>query len=263
MQGHAEEHEWEYSPWPLVLSLGVLFLAPFSFSLYFVYDKPLAAIVTVGIGVPLILISIIGWVKEANNPAHSHSHPHDFLEEHDVGDGMTAMPFFILAEAFIFAAFFAAYWVSRLKAPFWPPDGTPHMSAIVPIIMTVILVASSVTFHVAEDKLVHKNNRGGFIFWTVITMILGATFLGFTINEWNVLFGEGFNFKTNIFSTTFFSITGFHGSHVIVGLGMFACALFPVLAGGTGNKTFVRAAGLYWHFVDIVWFFVFSQLYFW
>jgi len=254
--GH--EEEWETSPWPLILSLGILFLVPFTFSLYFVYDVPTLAVVSLGIGVPLVLIAIIGWVREAVE--HSHMHVH--LHGEELGYGVDAMPFFILAEAFIFVAFFATYWVTRLSAPEWPPVGTPHMPVLVPIVMTVLLVSSSVTVHVAEHQLIHKNNNSGFIFWLVITMLLGLGFLGFSINEWSTLFGEGFNFRTNIYSTAFFTITGFHGSHVFVGLAMFVCALLPALR-GRANKTFMQSVGLYWHFVDIIWFFVVSQIYFW
>lgn len=258
MQGHATEHEWETSPWPLVLSFGVLFLAPFAFALYFVYDKPVLSVVSLGIGVPLVVLSIAGWIKESAWRSQLHRH----LEEVEVGYGLDAMPFFIIAEAFIFVSFFAAYWVTRLSTnPVWPPLGTPEMPVMVPIIMTIILVASSITIHTAENR-VHHGDRSGFLFWLVITMILGAAFLGLSINEWTELFHEGFNFKTNIYSTAFFTITGFHGSHVFVGLGMFLCALLPALMGKV-NKTYVRAVGLYWHFVDVVWFFVVSQIYFW
>lgn len=260
MEAHATGHEeeWETSPWPLVLSFGILFLVPFSFSLYMVYDMPTLAVVSLGIGVPLVVISIIGWVKEAVE--HSHMHVH--LHGEELGYGIDAMPLFIVAEAFIFASFFAAYWIMRFSAPSWPPAGTPHLPVLVPIIMTVLLVSSSVTIHAAEHKLVHKNDTSGFIFWLIITMILGAGFLGLSINEWGNLMGEGFNFKTNAYSTAFFTITGFHGSHVVVGLGMFLCALLPALW-GRPNKTFTQSVGLYWHFVDIIWFFVVSQIYFW
>ena len=98
--------------------------------------------------------------------------------------------------------------------------------------------------------------------WLVVTIILGAVFVGFSVNEWSHLMAEGFTFSTNIYSSSFFSITGFHMSHVLVGLGMFICILLPALGGKT-NKTFIKSAGVYWHFVDIIWFFVLSQVYFW
>jgi len=256
---HDEHHEWETSPWPLVLSVGVLFLGPFSFSLYFVYNKPMLAVLSLGIGVILTVLSIAGWIHETVK--HRLEHPHVHLQGETVGLGLDAMQLFIVAEACLFIAFFVAYWVTRLLSPTWPPAGTPHIEMVTPIIMTVILVSSSVTIHLGEERLNH-NDRSGFILWLVLTMVLGAVFFGISVNEWTHLMGEGFTFKTNIYSTAFFSITGFHGSHVFVGLGMFLCALIPALFGRV-NKTFVKSVSIYWHFVDIVWFFVVSQIYFW
>jgi cytochrome c oxidase subunit 3 len=73
---------------------------------------------------------------------------------------------------------------------------------------------------------------------------------------------EGFNIGTNVQSTIFFCITGLHGSHVVVGLAIFIAGLFPALRGNL-DEGFARTAGLYWHFVDIIWFFVVSQVYYW
>jgi len=253
MNGHAHEMSWHTSYWPMTVSVGVLFLVPLAFGFYFVYHKPLLAALSLGIGAPLVLISIAGWVKEG------------LEDEHGYGTGLSvwAMPFFIVAEALLFVGFFAAYWATRLTAASWPPAGTPELSSVIPIIMTVILVASSVTIHFAETRLEGERcDRGWFLTWLGTTMVLGAVFLGISAFEWSELFHEGFNFRTNVFSSSFFSITGFHGSHVLVGLIIFLCILIPALSGKI-NKSFVKAASIYWHFVDVVWFFVASQLYFW
>lgn len=255
MEGHATgHHEWEVSPWPLVLSIGILLLAPFAFAFYFVYDKPLLSVLTFGVGVVLTVLSLGGWVSESIGGRNVHTK--------EPGYGIGAMPYLIIAEAFIFIAFIAAYWATRIMYDgVWPPAGTPHIGMVTPVIMTVILVSSSITLHLGEERLEHNDTKG-FIQWLIVTMILGAIFLGISINEWNHLFHEGFNFKTNIYSTSFFSITGFHGSHVVVGLAAFICVLLPALR-GTVSKTLVKSVSVYWHFVDIVWFFVVSQVYFW
>ncbi|MEE8574194.1 MAG: heme-copper oxidase subunit III [Thermodesulfobacteriota bacterium] len=254
MQEQSVEHsEWESSPWPLVLSVGILFMAPFSFSLYFVYQQPLLAFISLGIGVPLMVLSIIGWTMGClQDKVHHGGEP---------GYGIKAMPFFILAEAFIFVAFFAAYWVLRLLAPSWPPEGTIEFEVMTPIIMTIILVTSSVTIHVAESKL-ERDDMGAFTLWLVVTIILGLVFFLISASEWKHLMHSGFNVKTNIFSTFFYSITGFHASHVLVGLVMFICILIPALSRNV-SKTFMKSASLYWHFVDLIWFFVVTQIYFW
>ncbi|OAD22403.1 Cytochrome c oxidase aa3, subunit III, partial [Candidatus Thiomargarita nelsonii] len=92
--------------------------------------------------------------------------------------------------------------------------------------------------------------------------LLGLSFLGMSVYEWTHLFHEGFTFDTNVFSTSFFSITGFHGAHVVVGLSIFIAMFVPALMGKV-NKGFVKSGSLYWHFVDIIWFFVVSQVYYW
>ena len=247
-----EAPEWHISYWPLVLSVGVLLLLPISFILYFDYGKGLPALISLAIGLPLTLLGIWGWTTEG-------------LEDREgYGEGLSlwGMPVFIVAEAMLFVSLFAAYWVLRLGAPFWPPIGTPEeMPVLVPIIMTIILVASSVTIHIGEKRL----ERGGtseFLPWLVGTIALGTLFLAFTAYEWTKLYSEGFTLKTNIYSTAFYSITGFHASHVLVGIGIFLVILFPALKGRV-NETFIKSASMYWHFVDVVWFFVVSQLYFW
>lgn len=252
MSEHSATHEleWDVSYWPLVISVGILFMLPLAFSFHFVYHQPMAAIVCLGIGVPLIVAGIAGWVSEAIGGGHGPS-----------GLSTPAMGWFILAEAMIFMSFFASYWFTRLTAPEWPPAGSVDLPTVMPMVMTVILVSSSFTMHFGEVRL-EKNDRAGFIKWLLVTMVLGAIFLSISAYEWKHLFHEGFTPDTNIYSTAFFSITGFHGAHVIIGLSIFVAILIPALMGKV-NEGFVKTGSLYWHFVDIIWFFVVSQIYYW
>jgi cytochrome c oxidase subunit 3 len=244
---HAAPH-WETSVWPLVCALGVLVTIPLSFCAQFVYQRPLLAVFCLGIGVPITVWGIVGWVREA-------------IGGHGEGLVLPAMGWFILAEALIFVGFFAAYWFMRLTAPQWPPAGSVPLPKAIPAVMTVILIASSFTYHAAE--VAHaKGASGGFVGWLLVSILLGAGFLALSGYEWRELIGAGFGFGTNAQSTAFYSITGFHGAHVLVGLGIFLALLLPALAGRT-DRHFVGAAGIYWHFVDIVWLFVVSQVYFW
>lgn len=241
--------EWHTSVWPLILSVGILCVL-LAFGFQFVYKNSLLAVISLGIGTPLTLISIIGWVKEG------------FEDKHHYGEGHSvwAMPIFIMAEALLFIGFFAAYWALRFTQPSWPPQGTPEISHTIPIIMTIILIASSITIHIAENKM-DEGDNGGFVTWLIVTIALGTAFLGLKAFEWSELFHEGFTPKTNVYSSAFFSLTGFHGSHILVGLGMFLCALIPAFSGKI-NKAFVTSASIYWHFVDVIWLFVVSQVYF-
>ena len=246
--GH--ETQWHTSVWPLIISVGILFLGPLAFSFHFVYKNPFLATLSLGIGVPLILLSIAGWTKEGVEDVHHYSEGH----------GVWAMPVFILAEALLFVGFFAAYWYLRFTAPAWPPPGTPEISHVIPVIMTIILISSSIAIHVAEKRL-EEDDHSGYLTWLVVTIALGTLFLCLKGYEWSELFHEGFYPRTNMFFTTFFSLTGFHGSHVLVGIGMFLCALVPALWGKI-SKSYVTAASIYWHFVDVIWLFVVSQVYF-
>ncbi|MBF0183499.1 MAG: heme-copper oxidase subunit III [Magnetococcales bacterium] len=250
--GHGHVHHWETSVAPLLIVGGVLFLVVFGFIGWFSYNSAMLAIVSAGIGTPLLLAGIAKWTGEA-------------LTHKPLVEGLSpiALPIFIVSEVFIFLSLFAAYWTMRLSAgPDWPPAGTPtNMNLVLPIIMTVILVASSLTYHVAEVKLEH-NDRGGFITWVLISVVLGAVFLACTVYEYSHLMHMKFSPSTNAYSSIFYSITGFHASHVLVGLGAFLTVMLAAMKGLT-NQYLAFCVGLYWHFVDIVWFFVASQVYYW
>ena len=248
--GGGHVHHWETSAAPMAVVVGIFFLVPLTFGAVFVYQNMLNAAIFAGIGTPLLLWGIAKWVAEG-------------LVYKPIMPGLAAagLPVFIISEVCIFLALFATYWAMRLTADVWPPAGTPAMPASLPLIMTVLLVSSSVTIHVAEDKLHHKD-MAGFRQWLIITLVLGTAFLGCTIYEYTHLVHGNFLPGTNAFSTAFFTITGFHASHVLVGLGVFIAVLLPALAGKV-NDTFVTCASVYWHFVDVVWIFVISQIYFW
>ncbi|MBF0447059.1 MAG: heme-copper oxidase subunit III [Magnetococcales bacterium] len=244
-------HHWEVSWAPLVLTFGILFAVPLAFSAYFVYDDSLLTVIFAGIGTPLILAGVAKWVSEG-------IHQKPLLE----GVAPAGLPYFIISEIFIFLGFFVTYWTMRLSAGnAWPPEGTPEMNLILPVIMTVILVTSSWTYHIAEEKF-EQNQMGPFKLWVFISIVLGLVFLGCTFYEYSHLMHQGFVPSTNAYSTIFYSITGFHASHVIIGLGVFIAVLIPALFGST-NKYLIFCAGVYWHFVDVVWFFVASQVYYW
>lgn len=247
---HGHVHHWEWSWAPLLVVAGTFLLVPMAFAAFFSYDNMMLTAGFAGVGTVLLLAGIAIWVNEG-------------LTQTPLLAGVAniGLPIFILSEIFIFLSLFSSYWMMRLGFEHWPPAGTPEIDKVLPLIMTVVLVSSSVTIHIGEEKLEHGDNSG-FNTWLMITIVLGAVFLGMTLYEWNHLIHQDFIPSTNAYSTAFFSITGFHASHVLVGLGVFVAVLIPALGGRT-NKTFVNCASVYWHFVDVVWFFVASQVYFW
>lgn len=249
--GTHHEHHWETSWAPLATVAGIFLLVPIGFSGFFVYESTLMAVIGAGLGVPLILAGVAKWVQEGMSQTNL-----------VVGASMTGLPIFIVSEIFIFLGLFVGYWTMRLSAGYdWPPEGTPEIGAAIPLIMTFILVSSSVTMHTAEVKL-DKGDNSGFNKWLIITIFLGSVFLAFTVYEYQYLVGLGFGPSTNSYSSAFYAITGFHATHVLIGLAVFVAVLLPALKGKT-NHSFVVCASVYWHFVDIVWFFVVSQIYFW
>jgi len=244
----AHESHWDTSIAPLLVSVGILFLC-LAFVFHFVYGNSFSAIINMGIGTPLVIAGIVCWVNET-------------IDGEGVSLSPPAMGWFILAEAMIFISLFANYWLQRLSAPDWPPAGTPEaMPVVIPAIMTAVLVSSSFTIHTGEVKL-EKGDRPGFVKWLLITLLLGVTFLAMSLFEWGHLIGQGFDISTNEYSTSFYTITGFHGAHVLVGICIFLAILLPALKKKV-NTGMVKTGSLYWHFVDIIWFFVVSQVYYW
>jgi heme/copper-type cytochrome/quinol oxidase subunit 3 len=127
---------------------------------------------------------------------------------------------------------------------------------------TACLFASSGTLWLSEKSLDKKAYAAAFR-WLVVTIALGGVFIVGQGSEYLGLFERGIGVSTNLFTTTFFTLTGFHGLHVTVGLFALTIALGLMLAGDFRRKSpsLLRSVGLYWHFVDVVWLVVFSVVY--
>tara|TARA_B100000530_G_scaffold248851_1_gene163429 strand:- start:1901 stop:2653 length:753 start_codon:yes stop_codon:yes gene_type:complete len=129
-------------------------------------------------------------------------------------------------------------------------------------ISTFILLLSSF-FMVLTLSSIQKGDLGKFRFWCFSTFLCGLTFLGFQVYEFEHFIHEGLRLKTNLFGSTFYLLTGTHGVHVAIGvlwlLGMF---IYSFWGGITKERAIeVEIAGLYWHFVDVVWIVIFSVIY--
>ncbi|HEY9624295.1 MAG TPA: heme-copper oxidase subunit III [Crinalium sp.] len=167
---------------------------------------------------------------------------------------------FLIAETMIFAGLFIAYLTFRAVAPVWPPEGTPERELLLPGINTLILISSSFVIHRA-DSAIKKNDVKGLRTWFAATAVMGIVFLAGQLYEYNHL---EFGLKTNLFASTFYVLTGFHGLHVFCGIALILAVLFRSLKGGhysSENHFGVEAAELYWHFVDVVWIVLFLLLY--
>ena len=166
----------------------------------------------------------------------------------------------ILSEIMLFGALFAAYFVVRSQAPEWPPAGElERPELLLPGLNTILLVSSSVTMQLAV-RAVARDDHARLMRWLVASIVLGGIFLCIQAYEFAT---NGFGLSDGVFGSTFYTLTGFHGAHVLVGLLLIAMVANRARKGyvNAERHTAVEAASYYWHFVDVVWLFLFSTLY--
>src|SRR2546428_13048538 len=174
--------------------------------------------------------------------------------------GRLAMFGLIAAEAAIFTIFVVAYLFYIGKSLTGP---MPNEVLSVPIFYTICLLSSSVTIHAAV-KALSKGNARGFGAWWLATITLGAAFVYGTVTEWHrLIYQEGLTISTNLFGTTYYSLVGLHGFHVVVGLVGLSIVMALMLLGNvrSDHADRVEVLSLYWHFVDAVWVVVFAVVY--
>jgi cytochrome c oxidase subunit 3 len=184
-----------------------------------------------------------------------------------ISNPILGMILFIASEVMFFAGLFAAYFNVRLTSPHWPPlvneaEYEPFLirgEILLPAILTTILVTSSVTMQLAVWGI-RRGDRTAFLRNTAVTLLLGAVFLGGQVYDYLHL---GFGITDTAFGSTFYTLTGFHGAHVLGGAIMLTVVLYRGLAGqfSARHHDAVEATSLYWHFVDVVWIALFSTLY--
>jgi cytochrome c oxidase subunit 3/cytochrome o ubiquinol oxidase subunit 3 len=166
----------------------------------------------------------------------------------------------IAAEAAIFTIFVVAYLFYIGKSLTGP---MPKDVLRVPVFYTICLLSSSLTIHLAAKSLRQGSVLRFGILW-VATIALGATFMYGTATEWHrLIYQEGLTISTNLFGTTYYSLVGLHGFHVVVGLLSLSIVMVFTLLGSVGAEHAERidVLSLYWHFVDVVWVVVFTVVY--
>ncbi|HEV2034424.1 MAG TPA: heme-copper oxidase subunit III [Candidatus Dormibacteraeota bacterium] len=182
--------------------------------------------------------------------------------------GMMGMYIFLASEVMFFGSLFAMYFYLYGSNPTWPPlppSSKPEYYVSwfpIPLINTIILLSSGVTCHFAADAIARDNRRRFFIL-QIATIILGFAFEFGQLYEFINAFGRGLNLTANNFASAFFTMTGFHGAHVLGGLILLILILYRAARGQFSSQHHVGVAAvtLYWHFVDVVWIFLFGILY--
>jgi cytochrome c oxidase subunit 3 len=170
---------------------------------------------------------------------------------------------FIVVDALMFAGFLAGYGFVRLASPSWPDRGEVFYLPLIAV-MTFILISSSATMACAVAAA-RNSDRRMLVRFLGLTVLGGLCFLGMQAYEWTSLIREGATLWSNpwgvpLFTSSFFLITGFHGSHVLSGVIILAITALRS-ASGRSTANGVEVAGLYWHFVDLVWVFIFTFFY--
>jgi len=174
--------------------------------------------------------------------------------------GRVGMFALIAAEAAIFTIFVVAYLFYIGKSLSGP---MPREVLSPPFFYTVCLLSSSLTIHFASKALRAANLRS-FGAWWFMTIALGATFLYGTASEWHrLIYRDGLTISTNLFGTTYYSLVGLHGFHVVVGLICLSLVMTFTFVGAVKQEHAERidVLSLYWHFVDAVWIVVFTVVY--
>lgn len=181
-----------------------------------------------------------------------------------MGSKKLGMWLFIISDALTFSVLLLAYSYLRLANADWPKPFPFSPSIIFSTGMTVVLLASSLTMVMAVAAA-SRGDRRTTVKWILATMLGGAAFIGLHLTEWLHLIEEGVRPFSNpwgspLFGAVFFGVTGLHMTHVAIGV-----IYLGIITAGFGRGKFsaedVEVSGLYWHFVDLVWMFVFPLVY--
>ncbi|MCB0996468.1 MAG: heme-copper oxidase subunit III [Acidimicrobiales bacterium] len=169
---------------------------------------------------------------------------------------------FLGSECLLFGGLISTYMLYQGKitdADIGPDDvfDVPFTS-----VTSFVLLMSSLTMVLALSAI-QRNDIRRFRIWTLTTAMLGTVFIGCQAYEFNAFYEEGLGYTTNLFGTSFFTLTGFHGVHVSLGIIMLMSLLFHSLRGNmdASKAEKVEIIGLYWHFVDVVWILIFTLVY--
>ena len=254
---HHPYHLVEPSPWPFMGAASGFVLAVGG--VMYMHDLAMAVLVML-VGLALILATMFFWWRDVIREAQWQGH-HSPVVQIGMRYGMAL---FITSEVFFFLAFFWAFFDMALypRTGVWPPEGIQTFDPFdLPLMNTLILLLSGTTVTWAHAALL-QNNRKELLWGLGLTVILGFIFTCLQAYEYS---HAAFGFTDTVYASTFYMATGFHGFHVIVGTIFLAVCWVRAYQGHfTPEQHFgFEAAAWYWHFVDVVWLFLFVCIYWW
>ena len=251
-------HLVEFSPWPLIGSFGA-FTLTIGLTVWF-HSHSITCLL---LGLTIIILTIIQWWRDVIREAVFLGHHTSYVTK-----GLRwGIILFITSEVLFFFAFFWAFFHSSL-APTpelgcrWPPTGiSPINPFSVPLLNTAVLLASGVTVTWAHHSLI-EGSRPETIKALTLTTLLGIYFTLLQLIEY---IEAPFTIADRVYGSTFFVATGFHGLHVIIGRTfLLVCLIRVILHQFSSTCHFgFEAAAWYWHFVDVVWIFLYLCIYWW
>jgi cytochrome c oxidase subunit 3 len=262
---HHDYHLVEPSPWPAAGSISALVLVVGG--LLYMHDY--------AAGVWIMLLAVLGlaftlshWWRDVIHESRTGHHTGVVARGLRIGMGL-----FITSEVLFFFAFFWAYFWGALVPPMdvpgytWLPEGAHPVDAWdIPFLNTMILLLSGCTVTWAHHAIRENDNQTGFRA-LALTVALGVLFTALQAYEYvhTIYNAEGFVISSGIYGSAFYMATGFHGFHVIIGTSFLAvCMMRAWYAHFQADKHVgLEAAAWYWHFVDVVWLFLFAWVYWW
>ena len=261
MAAQAREHQYHLvdpSPWPITGAIGALLLALGLIA----YMRGYGLLAPVP-GILIVAYTMVVWWRDVIREGEHEGH-HTPVVQIGLRYGMAL---FIASEVMFFVAWFWAFFNASLYPTeavggVWPPKGIETFNPWhLPFVNTIILLTSGTTVTWAHHALQH-GDRKGLVNGLIVTVLLGLTFTGVQAYEYS---HAAFGFKDGIYASTFFMATGFHGAHVIIGSIFLIVCLGRAMSGHfkPDHHFGFEAAAWYWHFVDVVWLFLFTCIYWW
>jgi len=251
-------HLVDKRPWPLLASIGAISLTTGLLKWFHDLNRNL---IFMGL-IRILLISSLWWRDISREGSHQGLHT---LE---VTTGLRwGIVLFIVSEILFFFSFFWAFFNRSLNSTFelgsvWPPTGIQTFNPFtIPLLNTAILLGSGVRVTWAHHSLV-EGIHNNIIYGLTLTILLGLYFSALQALEY---YEASFTIRDSVYGTTFFVATGFHGLHVIIGTTFLIVCLYRAIEGHYSRNHHIgyEAAIWYWHFVDIVWLFLYTWIYWW